>query len=442
MNSNSKWLQENLEEINENVGRKLKIIEDSDVDSFAEKVEMYNETRQELNNLVDKCYNHGRGELLNNIPNSGLIPSQISISNVSSRPLLSKPSSSKQPNAPERSVVSKQLKRGVSEKKFTMLSYHSDAESDDDDGKEGSDELEADLRDMIETLDDDGKDGSDYELEADLRNMIEKLDDDEKEGSDYELEVDLLDMIEKLYIQMEWDRVVSMLQHRILRPYEDDGQVKESVSSNVDKALLKETLELHGEICRRLNEIVVLEDQLLLSRLVLLLVLDIGKLGPDTAWGLLVGQFLLIIDFWVEYSTFSVRIILSFAGDRRRTVMRSPQVLREGTKKTVFVNFMDLCKTMHRQPEHVMTFLLAEMGTSGSLDGHQRLVVIKGRFAPRNPLPIYEYVICNGCKSPDTILSKENRLFFLRCKKCGSGRSVAPIKAGFVARVGRRKAGT
>ncbi|MCL7021711.1 hypothetical protein MKW94_018917 [Papaver nudicaule] len=53
-----------------------------------------------------------------------------------------------------------------------------------------------------------------------------------------------------------------------------------------------------------------------------------------------------------------------------------------------------------------------------------------------------EYVICNGCKSPDTILSKENRLFFLRCEQCGSGRSVAPIKAGFVARVGRRKAGT
>lgn len=33
------------------------------------------------------------------------------------------------------------------------------------------------------------------------------------------------------------------------------------------------------------------------------------------------------------------------AGDRRRTVMRPPQVLREGTKKIVFVNFMDLCRT-------------------------------------------------------------------------------------------------
>lgn len=132
------------------------------------------------------------------------------------------------------------------------------------------------------------------------------------------------------------------------------------------------------------------------------------------------------------------------AGEKRRTIMKPPQVLREGTKKTVFANFTDLCKTMHRQPEHVMAFLLAELGTSGSLDGQQRLVV-KGRFLPKvfeGVLRRYvnEYVMCNGCKSPDTILSKENRLFFLRCEQCGSSRSVAPIKAGFVARVGKRKA--
>ncbi|KAF3644798.1 Eukaryotic translation initiation factor 2 subunit beta [Capsicum annuum] len=173
---------------------------------------------------------------------------------------------------------------------------------------------------------------------------------------------------------------------------------------------------------------------------------------PMHPTGLLLGSLLMTIDFaFVLQLLGRVFNILrennpELAGDRRRTVMRPPQVLREGTKKTVFVNFMDLCKTMHRQPEHVMTFLLAEMGTSGSLDGQQRLV-IKGRFAPKNFEGILrryvnEYVICNGCKSPDTILTKENRLFFLRCEKCGSGRSVAPIKAGFVARVGRRKAGT
>ncbi|KAF2291820.1 hypothetical protein GH714_035736 [Hevea brasiliensis] len=122
----------------------------------------------------------------------------------------------------------------------------------------------------------------------------------------------------------------------------------------------------------------------------------------------------------------------------------------DGIKVNCSFNFMvemgSVVNLMHRQPDHVMTFLLAELGTSGSLDGQQRLVV-KGRFAPKNfegilRRYINEYVICIGCKSPDTILSKENRLFFLRCEKCGSGRSVAPIKAGFVARVGRRNAGT
>ena len=33
------------------------------------------------------------------------------------------------------------------------------------------------------------------------------------------------------------------------------------------------------------------------------------------------------------------------SGDRCKTIMRPPLVIREGTKKTVFVNFMDLCKT-------------------------------------------------------------------------------------------------
>ena len=76
-----------------------------------------------------------------------------------------------------------------------------------------------------------------------------------------------------------------------------------------------------------------------------------------------------------------------------------------------------------------------------------------------------EYVVCKTCKSPDTLLNKENRLYFITCESCGSrefdrvtilrsiamsvltrvgpfclaGRSVAAIKTGFQAQVGRRK---
>lgn len=49
----------------------------------------------------------------------------------------------------------------------------------------------------------------------------------------------------------------------------------------------------------------------------------------------------------------------------------------------MFTNFMDMCRAMNRQQEHVSAYLLAELGTSGSLDGQQRLV-IKGRFLPKS----------------------------------------------------------
>uniref|UniRef100_H0XPA2 Eukaryotic translation initiation factor 2 subunit 2 n=1 Tax=Otolemur garnettii TaxID=30611 RepID=H0XPA2_OTOGA len=106
------------------------------------------------------------------------------------------------------------------------------------------------------------------------------------------------------------------------------------------------------------------------------------------------------------------------AGEKRKFVMKPPQVVRVGTKKTSFVNFTDICKLLHRQPKHLLAFLLAELGTSGSIDGNNQLV-IKGRFQQKqieNVLRRYikEYVTCHTCRSPDTILQKDTRLYFLQ----------------------------
>merc|ERR1739838_61529 len=125
------------------------------------------------------------------------------------------------------------------------------------------------------------------------------------------------------------------------------------------------------------------------------------------------------------------------AGEKRKFVMKPPQVVRVGTKKTSFVNFTDICKLLHRQPKHLLAFLLAELGTSGSIDGNNQLV-IKGRFQQKqieNVLRRYikEYVTCHTCRSPDTILQKDARLYFLQCEQCNSRRSVAIIKSGFQA---------
>ncbi|KIJ64822.1 hypothetical protein HYDPIDRAFT_181629 [Hydnomerulius pinastri MD-312] len=126
----------------------------------------------------------------------------------------------------------------------------------------------------------------------------------------------------------------------------------------------------------------------------------------------------------------------------KRYTIAPPQILREGVRRSIFANVADICKRMHRSPEHVIQFLFAEMGTTGSVDGAGRLV-IKGRFQPKqveNVLRRYivEYVTCKTCKSPDTLLTKENRIFFMSCESCGSRRSVNAIKSGFQAQVGKR----
>merc|ERR1712029_1030313 len=134
----------------------------------------------------------------------------------------------------------------------------------------------------------------------------------------------------------------------------------------------------------------------------------------------------------------------SVMGEKKKFVMRPPQVVKVGAKKTAFVNFTEIAKMLHRQPKHLLAFLFAELGTTGALDGSNQLVM-KGKFQQKhieNVLRRYikEYVPCHTCRSPDTILNKETRLFFLQCMTCHSRCSVLTIKTGFQAVTGKRSA--
>lgn len=135
------------------------------------------------------------------------------------------------------------------------------------------------------------------------------------------------------------------------------------------------------------------------------------------------------------------------AGDRSGPKFRIPPPVcqREGLKKTLFANVQDIATVLQRNPEHLIQFLFAELGTSGSIDGEKRLV-LKGKFQPKQMESvlrryILEYVTCKTCKSMNTELKREsaNRLHFLSCKACGSTRSVSSIKTGYQAQIGRRK---
>lgn len=126
-----------------------------------------------------------------------------------------------------------------------------------------------------------------------------------------------------------------------------------------------------------------------------------------------------------------------YTGERKKFSMKPPLVQRVGSKKTAFANFEYYCKLFHRNPKHVLDFLFAELGASGSIDSSSQLI-IKGKFQQKqieNVIRRYikEYVTCHTCRSSDTILQKEDRLHFLQCEQCNSRCSVAPIKTGFQA---------
>lgn len=122
-----------------------------------------------------------------------------------------------------------------------------------------------------------------------------------------------------------------------------------------------------------------------------------------------------------------------------------PEAYLVGTSKTLWSNFPAIVKALNRNPQHLLTYVIVELGTTANLDGSGR-VVIKGRFMVKQlesllKKYIDEYVVCKTCKGRDTILKRENRLHFLVCQSavCGSSRSVPPLNKGYVHNIRRKK---
>jgi translation initiation factor 2 subunit 2 len=117
-----------------------------------------------------------------------------------------------------------------------------------------------------------------------------------------------------------------------------------------------------------------------------------------------------------------------------RIRVKPPQVAKDGPKKTVFINFQEICTNLHRQQEHVIAYLFSELSTSGSVDGSQRLI-IRGVYRGKDiesvlKKYISEYVLCRVCNSLDTILTRDpnTRLYTLNCLSCGANRTVSAVK--------------
>jgi translation initiation factor 2 subunit 2 len=101
-------------------------------------------------------------------------------------------------------------------------------------------------------------------------------------------------------------------------------------------------------------------------------------------------------------------------------------------KTTILDNFADIADKVRRDPDHMMKYLLGELGTSGKIDSSR--AIFNGKFEIaliRTIVKNYvdDYVICSECGKPDTRLVKDERVLILRCDACGGHRPVRKRKA-------------
>jgi translation initiation factor 2 subunit 2 len=114
--------------------------------------------------------------------------------------------------------------------------------------------------------------------------------------------------------------------------------------------------------------------------------------------------------------------------DKSRVRVPLPEAFLVGTSRTLWANFPAIVKALNRSPQHLLTYVIVELGTTANLDGNGR-VVIRGRFMPKQlesllKKYIGEYVVCKTCGGRDTVLKRENRLHFLVCQSAVGARNI------------------
>src|ERR1700737_4171785 len=90
--------------------------------------------------------------------------------------------------------------------------------------------------------------------------------------------------------------------------------------------------------------------------------------------------FIPILNFQLLHRVFRIlRENNPSLGLGKKVTLPPPLVFREGSKRTIFANIYDQSVRLHRPLDHFKDYLFAELGTNGSVDGSNRLI-LKGRF--------------------------------------------------------------
>ncbi|MEM2866149.1 MAG: translation initiation factor IF-2 subunit beta [Candidatus Hadarchaeales archaeon] len=135
------------------------------------------------------------------------------------------------------------------------------------------------------------------------------------------------------------------------------------------------------------------------------------------------------MDKYQEWLERALQNLPKVESEKERLKIPEPEVVTAGTR-TVLKNLKAIASALNREPEHLMKYLLRELGAAGSSDGTQALFqgkftssVVKGRIDRY----VEEFVRCKSCNRPDTKLVKQGRVYMMRCEACGARASVRNI---------------
>lgn len=95
--------------------------------------------------------------------------------------------------------------------------------------------------------------------------------------------------------------------------------------------------------------------------------------------------------------------------------------------KTIISNFFQITAVLGREPEHVLKYILKELAAPGEFKGNLLVIGTKisaSRINEKIRKYAHDYVLCRECGKPDTKISKEDRINFMKCMACGAKHSV------------------
>ena len=114
------------------------------------------------------------------------------------------------------------------------------------------------------------------------------------------------------------------------------------------------------------------------------------------------------------------------AGQKERFEMPKVMGHVQGNR-TILSNFLQIAQAFNRPPEHMLKYVLKELATPGEI---KKTFVLFGTKIPASRINekieqyAENYVLCKDCGKPDTKLSKEGDVLFMKCMACGAKHSI------------------